>query len=167
MKKLELNHIAPYLPYDLQFKDHETVAPGVMVAIVAGMPGLLFYEDKDEIEYFDLYAVKPLLIPLTQIGQANWFAILMQGLHQTVPPIVNMMPTMVPVIELHDDIGVELCYPGTHYSFSYDFKNKQFEGRGIRFNQLAVIEELYKHHADIHGLIDAGLGLNKLDYQNK
>lgn len=70
--KLELRHIAPYLPYELEFKDPETVIPGVMVAICAEMPGLLFYEDKDTIEYFDLSKIKPLLIPLSELTKDDF-----------------------------------------------------------------------------------------------
>jgi len=68
MKKLELKHIAPYLPYDLEFKDPETVVPGVMIAICAEMPGLLFYQNKDTIEYFNLNKIKPLLLPLSELN---------------------------------------------------------------------------------------------------
>jgi len=165
MQTIQLNQIAHYLPYDLEFKDPETVCPGTMVAIVAGMPGLIFYEDKDDINYFDLHRIKPLLIPLSQLTKAQWFSILMQGLHQTTPPMLNMMPQFIPSIEFHDDLAVEMIYTGTGHTFSYSYKEKQFESHGLRFNNLAVIEELYKIHADVDFLIDAGLALNKLDHQ--
>jgi hypothetical protein len=42
-----------------------------MVAIVAGMPGLIFYEDKDDINYFDLHRIKPLLVPLSELKNTN------------------------------------------------------------------------------------------------
>lgn len=63
--KLLITDILGYLPYSLELKANDTVAPGVMVSILSGMPGLLLYEDKDTVHYYELSAVKPLLLPLT------------------------------------------------------------------------------------------------------
>lgn len=143
MEKLEPKHIYPYGPYDLQFKDPETVAPGVMVAIVAGMPGLLFYEEKDEIEYFDLSRVKPLLIPLSA---------LMNNPEET---------------GLANQFTSALLQLGVILTEDFLFKNLI-----VRLKELEVMNRMYYHvfqslvekHYDVFFLIDAGLALNKLDY---
>lgn len=65
--KIELKHYTSYLPYELQVKDPETLAPGVMVSICTGMIGLLLYEDKDNIEYYEPHQVKPILRPMSDL----------------------------------------------------------------------------------------------------
>lgn len=158
LQQLELKHLAPYLPYGLNiayemFGNKYETQPITTVHIWG-----------NKINNIDINQIKPLLIPLSQITKSQWFSILMQGLHQTSPPILPNMPQMMPDVIIHSDLGAELNYMGTHYSFSYDFKNNQFESHGIRFNHVAVLEELYKNHADVNHLIDAGLALNKLDF---
>ena len=140
--KLELKHISPYIPYDLEFKDPETVVPGVMVAICAGMPGLLFYENKDEIEYFDLSRVKPLLIPLSELPKQA---------KSTVVGIRNIDQINSKSWYLIKHKGGETCF--------YDLP----EEMPIE-DVYDTYEQLFAAHYDVFGLIEKGLALNKLDH---
>lgn len=163
MEKLELKHILPYLPYELEVKGNDTVAPGVMVSIVSGMPGLLLYEDKDNIEYYELSAIKPLLIPLSGLTQQQWHNVFNAGLLNANPALPEEFLKAKRSVEYHHE-AIELCYDHSGNSISYSFDEFMFTSNGIRFNQIAAYQKLYEHHADIHHLIDAGFALNKLDY---
>jgi len=189
MEKLELKHIAPYLPYELQFKDPETVVPGVMVAIVAGMPGLLFYEEKDEIEYFDLYAVKPLLVPLSELSLEKFANIIQQmtGWKEIIYAKVGYYWAVCEKVNEDDDEPLNddrIEYINRVEECDYDnvismraFRPNQVIDLDLAYGTsdemryfmpykvtLAWYSFLYKNHYDLHGLIDAGLALNKLEY---
>lgn len=142
MDKLELRHIAPYLPYELEFKDPETVTPGVMVAIVAGMPGLLFYENKDEIYYFDLGRIKPLLLPLSELRSEKYINIFFEkdGFMDEVTETNNQLQDCNNFINQFKITDNDYCHPYNFFSL------------------------LFQHHFDVFGLINAGLALNKLDH---
>lgn len=148
-RELTLQDLAPYLPYELEFKDPETIAPGVMVAIVAGMPGLLFYEDEDEIHYFDLCAIKPLLYPLS-------------AMNSIIPEIDNRY---APIEILRSRFN----YPSL-MAFKYNSVYKDVEGDFGGTSQAighSVFRQLYEWNFDMSGLLDAGLALNKLNHQDK
>lgn len=143
MKKLELRHIAPYLPYELQFKDPETIAPGVMVSIVTGMVGLLLYENTDNIEYYELSDIKPLLIPLSELN--------------------NIIPTINSECTPYQILQSRFNYP-TLRSFQYNFIYGDVEvdmGSTMQVIGYSIFQQLFEWHIDAFGLIDAGLALNK------
>jgi hypothetical protein len=135
--KLELKHIVPYLPYELEFNDPETVVLGVMVAIVTGMPGLIFYEDKDTIEYYDLSAIKPLLIPMSELTKEELRA---QGFHSHIDFLTHEKRS--PIGEMGE----------------YGWKD------GAPWE---MVTYLFSKHFDVFGLIDAGLAINKLLFNPK
>lgn len=139
MNKLEIKHIAAYLPYELEVKANDTVAPGVMVSIVAGMPGLLLYDDKDNIEYYELSAIKPLLIPLSELKNLDNYTLIQFIKKQT---------------------GLQIDY---ELDIEVDVNKQQSIWMPIP-KVIEVYNILLQHHYDVFGLIDAGLALNKLDY---
>lgn len=190
---LELKHIAPYLPYDLEFKDPETVVPGVMVAIVAGMPGLLFYEDGDNIEYFDLSAVKPLLRPISDLSLAIFDKMCQDafGWDESYATTINGYYAVCRKEKDDDDeldaqsdwvdsdyiiaaeeadhdnvISIRKINPKAVFQFDIAWGCSDEMRYFADFNTVeALRQQLFKQHFDVYGLIDAGLALNKLDYK--
>lgn len=140
MEKLSLEQLASYLPYELQVKANDTVTPGVLVSICSGMAGLLLYEEKDEIEYYDLSEIKPLLIPLSECEK-----------HLNVDSGLEIDSSILTFNKYCNSINI---YPdGSEWTHSIDVYNN-------------IYVWLFKNHFDVFNLISKGLALNKLEYGN-
>lgn len=161
---LEIKHLAPYLHYGLK----------IQYVVRAFFDDKLYIGDLIDLNCRENMAnsscvlshkivdVKPLLLPLTALTYKQWISVVMAGLTNVTPLHLDGYLQRGKSIE-ETNYGIEIIISGGD-SISFDFKCCQFSDSGMRFNQRAAFEKLHELHADIFGLIDAGLALNKLDY---
>lgn len=149
--KLEIKHLAPYLPHGIQVK----------LEFLEDCELPWYYEDKEiftlEGMMLDWYnssnitSINPLLLPLSEFTDPQWIEVIRAGYdgheRQSVPNIIRHSSA----------IEIDMFLKVT----TYDFNNRQFESGCYKFNQLAAFEELYKLHGDVFGLIDKGLAIDK------
>lgn len=169
--KLSITHLAPYLPYGL--KGIAYVSKDIAldyVDIIGCNRSELYCEYTSEMyknmsgarKLFDLYEVKPLLIPISSL-------------------YTEMEDGTVPIVELAR-IAVDYEWGlGKHYCdglyidaaesiydiFYYNESHKVFELAniygigGVAPNQLDLFTYLFSHHFDVFSLIDKGLAIDK------
>lgn len=161
--KLELKHLAAYLPYGLkvQYFDAERGEIKVCTIELIHLPDEITIIDgmnEYDVAFDD---IKPLLIPLSELTKEQWFLIIKAGFDN----IVLMEPKKLGNwdIEYHAN-AVEIVFGG--FSASYDFRNFQFNSDIFLFNQLAAFNKMYGLHADFNHLIAEGLALNTLTHGN-
>jgi hypothetical protein len=174
--------IANYLDYELEVKAHDKVAPGVLVSICTGMAGLLlFYEKTDTMEYYDMCEIKPMLRPLKELvldnpktGKPFYFDVLsaacempFQGKNNKFWKPLFTGSQQVTIEELNAPKYLEIDNNYNDYSFSIDLENGDLSV--YRNGELATtdyqanyIQALYKHHFDVHGLLEKGLAVLKV-----
>jgi|SRR5690606_32887544 len=178
MEKLELKHIAPYLPYRLKclIPKHSLKFGQQYVLPVNGASidsyGLLNIEfilpDDDLLFSNQLKWVKPLLRPLSDLTQE----------------IEHNGERFVPIIELfklHNKNDFRVFpysenYELDHYSHCVIYDDKNIFGYSnhgsfvgftpgycnfLILNQIELIEKLYEWHFDVFELIDKGLAIRK------
>lgn len=128
--KLELKHLAAYLPYKSiwSLPDEEDCTKHYLMEL-----------DKDNVDWF-LTEGKPLLLPLSQLGE--------------------QYPKTVRGIRYVDEINKTCMYSLDKNGEFYDLP----EAMGLQ-DVWETFDKLFEQHFDVFGLIDAGLALNKLDYE--
>jgi len=162
MEKLELRNLAGYLEHGLKCqripisdlwdeKIVELTALDVADKIAIFHKSADYYFDDEEKEF----NIKPLVIPLSQLTKEEWQQVFDVGLQYF--HIADLTIDERAVIAKYK-------YPKQQIKF---LMRETYFTHGCYFNQLAAFEKLYSLHADLHGLIDAGLGLNKLETLNK
>ena len=161
-EKLELRHLAPYLPHRLDMINEKSGRVVTMDALqkLEGDNDLAIGAGNGKWYGLDIWPFKPLLIPLSELTDEQWIKIFKVGCLNAVPPITNNYLEGC-TIE-HHDMGREVVLKGRR-SISYYWPEVSFAS-DIRFNQLAAFNKLYELHADLHGLIDSGLATNKLNH---
>jgi hypothetical protein len=113
-----------------------------MVSITAGMPGLLFYEDRDNIEYYDLPRIKPILRPLSELDK--------------IIPEIDEFDTPLYLIKS------KFNYPNLKFEYNSIYKDTEVSvGNTDQAFGYSVFQQLFEWHFDVFGLIPAGLALNK------
>lgn len=143
MEKLELKHIAPYLPYRLQlkciggiFRANRKELPLIKVADATLTPDLfadIYNKTFDTIGHF-----KPILHPLSNLTKK----------------IEHNGEKFVPIVKLYE-LDIIDVYP---LSTNFDIDDlHQYCNFG---HILSLFEKLYKWHFDIHGLIEKGLAID-------
>lgn len=168
--KLTIEHLSNYLPYNLQIQIELPIGNEIGILKAVGFHPytgkeeritIFINTDKENGRQIILKKdttksiIKPLLIPLRELTKQQVIDIFTAGFlnaGHTDWPVYNID------IEWHD-LAVELFYKKA--SFSFDFKNCQFETQPFAFNQKKAFEKIYELHADINGLIEAGLAINK------
>lgn len=169
--KLELNHIAPYLPYNLQlayigsdgwwkeFTNCDTTKDdynqlGYLYQLSAQYIWLLFPHEGDYFEYH-YNDIKPLLTPLSELSTDQWTEVLESGLDDNTKKFFNSIY----------DCNITVFETGVKYDIreliSYNFINSQLNTTARKFNHLNFFNKLFELHADVYGLIEAGLAINK------
>lgn len=151
--KLELRHLAGYLPYGLKMvrPDRKTVLE------LHGIAGdlLIFKEDNETYGSILSGNYKPLVIPLSQLTKEDWQQVFVAGCPQFADEFS---------VEVTENwVILDQCYDISTFDFRY--RNFEISHSMPPFDALAAFEKLYSLHADLHGLIEKKLGLNKLDYE--
>lgn len=155
MKQLELNHIAPYLPYGLKCQ----IDLGQNEIIVTENWGLKTGSDYPASYYNEgkryglmLSQIKPLLRHLSDLYKE------IEG----VVGIVDLAKIAFPNYEwvLRSDRAVRLDAQTEYFEYDGDF----LAGDGWDYyqipNQLDLFTYLFQYHYDIFGLIDKGLAID-------
>ena len=153
--KLELKHITPYLPYDLQVKCYDNVW-----SVEAFRKGVsLFLMDDSALTSADLSDVKPILRPLSSITkeEAYEFGVLLMGEADMEDKEVGigemrLMGATYPTIVYKDKEDEE-------YSITIQFSSVGISG--IDLVPYEAYEWLFNHHFDVFNLIDKGLAIAK------
>jgi len=125
MKKLEIKHLAVYLPYGLKVSDDEAKI-ATLCALYDDVAYLSYKYNVGEYE-FSLHEIQPLLIPLSELTLRQLFGDQMYNRYYS-----QLFNTDI------------VFKPGALPQFAF--------------------ESLVEHHFDVFGLIEAGLALNKLEY---
>jgi hypothetical protein len=175
------NELAPYLAYELMCKAEDTITPGVLVSICTSMAGLLLYEEKDQIEYYELYDIKPCLMPLKwlvlnnkETGQPYYFDVLkaaeempFEGKNNKFWKPLFTGSRQLTIEEKEHPKYLEVDNKFNDYSFSIDLENGDLsvyraDDLAKTNNQANYLQALYKHHFDVHGLLEKGLAVLKV-----
>lgn len=155
-EKIELRHLVGYLPGDMAFEDKGRIY--VLTADVLAR----------RLKTNTLKFIKPLLLPLSALTEP---------LPDGTIPIVELAKIAGANIRSIKDSSFQkthnkclFVYDEKEYaaseSLGFDFKKTSFIGSLARTaNQLQLFEYLYSIHADIYGLIDAGLALDKRNFK--
>lgn len=161
MEKLEIKHIAPYLPYGVEVEYTRRIYPKETKRQILSINMLRLCEDAPS-----KFSIKPLLRPLSD-------------LYKEIDGVVGIVElakiaTGVPewtVMEYEPKFGSGkiklksyLVALNKEYNFRFFLRNKDFylyDIDGLREcthqNQLDLFTYLFQHHYDVFGLIDKGL----------
>lgn len=151
--KLELEHLAPYLPYELKIK----VENGIDNGIFELQPVMLTIQDHEGInkfnKWFIQYESKPLLRPLSDLTKE-----IEHNGDKFVPiielyPFFDKQPSNVKMI-----CNQELDYAESHY---YGGGSLKVNTKYPLENRYDLIEKLFEWHFDVFNLIENGLAIKK------
>lgn len=182
MEKLELKHLAPYLPYELQwhFEGEETWEGKAKLHEVVGLfacyDGVQLHSDDDGVAHVEYSAGKPVLRPLSDLIVERDGKIDLVELAK----IANDDIGGKDVYEwfLWDEVKVKVSgfngvtysvYHGTYEEelfFRFNTKNFYFVKHDDDdlemgcINMEKVFEYFFQNHYDVHGLIEAGLAID-------
>ena len=161
--KLELKHIAPYLPYGLMVMrpDGNTILPcdGILGTLIQ-------HRVKDHIEYSSLCGCKPILRPLSDLDKPC--------LEGERVPMIELAKKHIEYDEANKDSDIKVEYfftRQTHVTvtWKHPISNEPlFDDRlfiqtipeRIFLNTYWVNEYLSENHFDIFGLIEKGLAID-------
>ena len=165
MKQLELKHIAPYLPYNLQMA---YIIRGKIVEI-GDLNKVFIYRDETHpirygINYNDAeheWMFKPILRPIGSMTkeEAYEFGILLMGEADMEDKEVGigemaLMGVTYPTIVYKDKEDEE-------YSVTIQFISIGISVSGMDIIPYEAYEWLFKHHFDVFNLIDRELAIKK------
>ena len=158
--KLELKHLAPYLPYNIEFFDN-----GKPETIIGYKGDRIYIEDCHKSGY-------------CRIDEIN--TLLLRPLSDLLKELEINGSVFVPLLELaalagtcsasdwhiKDGDAYHNTIDGCSFSLalgnSFVFKNsRDWKDFGVVSQQLRIFSLLYEWHFDIFGLIDAGLAIEK------
>jgi len=153
--KLELKHIIPYLPYDLQVKCYDNVW-----SVEGFRKGVsLFLMDDSVLTSADLSDVKPILKPISSMTKEEAYelgAILISEADMEDKEIgigeMRLMGATYPTIVYKDKEDEE-------YSITIQFSSVGISG--IDLVPYEAYEWLFDHHFDVFNLIENNLAIAK------
>lgn len=159
MDKLELKHIAPYLPYKLKFKTQQNynfygVRTDVKYLILEGIKG-------DMINFigmwgfYSLHDFKPILRPLSDLTNK----------------INYNDKIIIPVIKIAEDFGIKNCKIRTDNTFIHSDNINVYNSKddnacefwmstNISNQYWFVMSRLFEFHFDVFGLIEKDLAID-------
>lgn len=153
--------IAPYFPYGLKaynFDDERSLES--FCRVVELRDGEVTISNSDYEYHVFIKDLKPILRPMGSLTDDEWRQVFRAGLYNTWPCLPSKFLNEPLSVEYHDNhIMVEAINDGGN-SFTFELMSQSFSTQGIRFNQLAAFNELYKLHADLYYLIDKGLAID-------
>lgn len=161
--KLQLKHLACYLPYGLTLQldgkvkelvgleaPYKTNNNYFIHGIVREIGGTYRHTQSMCLTEKTVHLCKPLLIPMSELKKEQWIKVFKAATGFDIE-ILNIDPT-----------SVHCSFNGTMYGHYY-FDDCEFRSTQT-FNQLAAFDTLFSLHADIHGLIEKGLALSKIEH---
>jgi len=155
--KLELKHIAPYLPYGLKTNE------GKLIGLTNWIGWCGTFKDNTGETRVPLSAVKPLLLPLSALTEP---------LEDGTVPIVELAKIHLDWVEGNDyDLKcdyrfsrqVNVISTWQHKGCTDSFYNDNLFIQTIRthLNPYWINEYLFANHFDVFGLIEQGLAIDK------
>lgn len=155
MEKLELKHIAPYLPYRLKYQGYYGG-----VSTMRDIKHIRDYnEETDEytpniqVDGYTIEFIKPLLRPLSD-------------LYKEIDGVVRIVEIFRMFGIYHENIRVTNC--GLKYNdgaewllFDWSYSAQSFiDSDGGIYLNMESLTYLFQHHYDVFGLIDKGLAID-------
>lgn len=145
MEKLELKHLAPYLPYGLKIKTSNN--QGNVIRQIHGIDiseefvlacGYINYIESDNYYPYTLKSCKPILRPLSDLKNKD-------------------LDLWIEFSEKIDEISVDYLIDS--------LVNKSFYSKDIHL-AFKIYEVLFEMHFDVFGLINKGLAISYSDVQS-
>ena len=156
--KLELKHLAPYLPYGLKIKVYDNIwnLDGYRVSAIKP----LVVVNQHTLTSSHLSEVKPILKPISSMTkeEAYEFGVLLTSeVEMDYKEVGNgskmvLMGSIYPTIMYQDKVDED-------YSFMIQFSSTGI--RGMDLIPYNAYEWLFKHHFDVFNLIGKGLAIAK------
>jgi hypothetical protein len=150
MKKLELKHLAAYLPYGFTFKsemdkpfDEVGINPIWTAEGIIKMFGDYCLTTKDNNDAYAIQTCKPLLRPLSQLTQE----------------IEHNREKFVPIEKLRQWFTSVIFQIGNDHKLMIKGKNECFISNDYFF---LISQHLLEWHFDIYGLLENNLAIEKL-----
>lgn len=158
--KIELKHLAPYLPYGLtglHFDDERSIKSVVTIELLL-IPDELTVINSDYEYDINLIDFRPLLLPLSELTH--------EQLNQIIKHLFKNSRGIKPRLT---DIE---CKKGfiTFYDYTTSMRYTAVKPGGDKLpvlnmsNHFSDYDIFFELHIDMFNLIPAGLALNKLDY---
>lgn len=145
--KLELKHLAPYLPYGLKVTKENWIRIGTLVSWVTFEDGLQI-----ELDYAITTQAKPILRPLSDLSRSGDDKILIN--EHTINMLISDLFNL--------EYGAFGCYKNELSIILFGDSDLRYDqDKPISFDVFFAIQnELLKAHYDIFGLIDKGLAID-------
>ena len=158
MEKLELKHIAPYLPYGLKVKDFDSEDEQSIEGYFIRDNGINFSIQNGICHITNM---KPILRPLSDLtkeievnGEKFIPAFRLYPFTDENTTIDEPYSDGRPV-RISNEEGCFMIYSGTSFKFEDYMK-----GRNLKFNDYDMVNKLIKWHFDVFGLIEKGLAVD-------
>lgn len=161
MNKLELKHLAPYLPHKLQVKcmgefiedtDEDNPIPKMfdLIGLLPNKGSVSFHGNKDLFHYEDIF---PILRPLSDMTKEY----------------INEYELSF-IEHIYCESWMAGGYDLTENKFEYKITSKEDDSELFIYrmkpltNMYWVVQEMFRYHFDVFGLIEKGLAIdaNKL-----
>ena len=160
--KLELKHLAPYLPYNLQveYKGEVTIINAL------DSSGGVFVGKNRMVSFIDLKNVKPMLRPLSSITKEESAKILSkaQGVsvnEDTLRVFKNNNDTIIIQYEYLNDVLFCLSLSYTNRTFIATPYAIYRSHKKVTSTPMFIYDWFIENHFDVFGLIDRGLAIAK------
>ncbi|CAL67435.1 hypothetical protein [Christiangramia forsetii] len=167
MEKLELKHLAPYLPYGLKIKGLTKIYPDPIITGILGSCDRVYWNYHGASGVWKLEDTKLILRPLSDLTKD------IKHNNNKFLPIVELSK-----IEFDDEVDIdfssdfhendyllELEYVPTWFALRFHKKDKNFsrwdDGEGISACKHELLFKLFEWHFDVFGLIEKGLAIDK------
>ena len=158
MEKLELKHLAPYLPYGLKVRYNNKE---YLVHAIEVKGRLMLETEPMYVVFMNIKYVKPILRPLYSMTEkeAYEFGVLLIGEADMEDKEVKIGDTAV-----MGDVYPTIMYEDKEdedYSVMIQFGSMGISMCGLYVTPHEAYEWLFKNHFDVFGLIDEGLAIDK------
>ena len=164
MEKLELKHLAPYLPYDLEFKSDDKTC--ILDEVIVGMNTVVDWDSNNHV----INKIKPILVPMSMIDDCDIEYILSVCLQNEGYRHIDMDSFEWALIQNLDNKWIRGYHVDDKY-FEITISDKgvkvytnDIEGEASPKN-ISIPYDVYEHffmrHFDVFGLIGKGLAIAK------
>ena len=147
--KLELKHLAPYLPYGLKYMKYSDHDSPIRHDIMQGISTNGVYACGD-ITPLSFKKCKPILRPLSDLTD----------------PLINLIfkdtgENGIIISRYISDSLKDLTITITYKIMGDVFTDFVINRNDIRYTDYWIVEKLFENHFDVFGLIDKGLAIDK------
>jgi hypothetical protein len=176
--KLELKHLAPYLPYGLKMINEKS---GSIIEIQGAYENtesadiVIMSKNGCNSHSLSIWPFKPILRPLSDLTDKSFIEHLTRkAINQIWGYASESDFDVLEDVHYYDEgngYGIKCICEGWIIGFTVEFNrqkdffltirnNEEQEGRYLILDKLELFNWLFSHHFDIFGLIDAGLAID-------